>query len=162
MGYGRRRLLVEIEVPLALPGDPRRRPDRRSDDRRPRHRDRPDRPGGVGFFILSGLNRFFNTEIVVGTALSVLIAVGIDLAVVSWAGCWHRANRRRPATPIRVLGDLLRWFVEDWDGDTGYLARIRGHVTVSAAAHIAAIGVASPWARGSPHRSAADSPRCRW
>ena len=68
MGYPRRRLLLEIEVPLALPvimaglriaavttvglvtitaliGQ-----------------------GGVGFFILRGLNRFFSTEIVLGTA----------------------------------------------------------------------------------------------
>ena len=98
MGYGRRRLLVEIEVPLALPvilagvriaavttvglvtvtaliGQ-----------------------GGVGFFILRGLNRFFNTEIVVGTALSVLIAVGIDLAVVLLGWILSPWNRRRPAT----------------------------------------------------------------
>ena len=84
MGYGRRRLFVEIELPLALPvilagiriaavttvglvtvtaliGQ-----------------------GGVGFFILSGLSRFSETatEIVLGTALSVLLAVGIDLVIV--------------------------------------------------------------------------------
>ena len=84
MGYGRRRLFVEIELPLALPvilagiriaavttvglvtvtaliGQ-----------------------GGVGFFILSGLRRFSETatEIVLGTALSVLLAVGIDLVIV--------------------------------------------------------------------------------
>lgn len=83
MGYGRRRMLVEIELPLALPvilagiriaavttvglvtvtaliGQ-----------------------GGVGFFILRGLNRFFDTEIVLGTALSVLLAVAIDLLLVA-------------------------------------------------------------------------------
>lgn len=82
MGYGRRRLFLEIELPLALPvilagvriaavttiglvtitaliGQ-----------------------GGVGFFILRGLNRFFNTEIVLGTALSVILAVVVDLALV--------------------------------------------------------------------------------
>ena len=82
MGYGRRRLFLEIEFPLALPvilagvriaavttiglvtitaliGQ-----------------------GGVGFFILRGLNRFFNTEIVLGTALSVILAVAVDLALV--------------------------------------------------------------------------------
>jgi osmoprotectant transport system permease protein len=81
MGYGRRRLLFEIELPLALPvivagvriatvttiglvtvtaliGK-----------------------GGVGFFILRGLNRFFDTEIVLGTALSVLMAVVADLSL---------------------------------------------------------------------------------
>jgi len=82
MGYGPRRLFLEIELPLALPvilagvriaavttiglvtitaliGQ-----------------------GGVGFFILRGLNRFFNTEIVLGTALSVMLAVVVDLALV--------------------------------------------------------------------------------
>jgi osmoprotectant transport system permease protein len=38
--------------------------------------------GGVGFFILQGLNRFFNTEIVLGTALSVILAVAVDLVLV--------------------------------------------------------------------------------
>lgn len=82
MGYGSRRLFLEIELPLALPvilagvriaavttiglvtitaliGQ-----------------------GGVGFFILRGLNRFFNTEIVLGTALSVILAVAVDLVLV--------------------------------------------------------------------------------
>ncbi|MEE9298417.1 MAG: ABC transporter permease [Acidimicrobiia bacterium] len=82
MGYGRRRLFLEIELPLALPvivaglriaavttvglvtvtaliGQ-----------------------GGVGFFILDGLNRFFSTEIVLGTALAVIIAVTIDVGLV--------------------------------------------------------------------------------
>lgn len=83
MGYGRRRLLLEIEIPLALPvivagiriatvttvglvtvtalvGQ-----------------------GGAGFFILDGLNRFFSTEIVLGTALSVLIAITLDVALIT-------------------------------------------------------------------------------
>jgi osmoprotectant transport system permease protein len=82
MGYGTRRLFLEIELPLALPvilagiriaavttiglvtitaliGQ-----------------------GGVGFFILRGLQRFFNTEIVLGTALSVILAVAVDLLLV--------------------------------------------------------------------------------
>jgi osmoprotectant transport system permease protein len=83
MGYTRRRVLWEVEVPLALPvivagvriatvttiglvtvtsliGQ-----------------------GGLGFFILQGLRRFFTTEIVVGTVLSVVLAVGLDLALVA-------------------------------------------------------------------------------
>lgn len=83
MGYARRRLFVEIELPLALPvivaglriaavttvglvtitaliGQ-----------------------GGVGSFILTGLGRFFETEIIVGVALSVIIAVTIDLSLVA-------------------------------------------------------------------------------
>ncbi|NND85020.1 MAG: ABC transporter permease [Acidimicrobiia bacterium] len=83
MGYTPRRILWEVEVPLALPvivagiriatvttiglvtvtsliGQ-----------------------GGLGFFILQGLRRFFTTEIVVGTVLSVVLAVGLDLALVA-------------------------------------------------------------------------------
>lgn len=82
MGYTRRRLFLEIELPLALPvivaglriaavttiglvtvtalvGQ-----------------------GGLGFFILRGLNRFFDTEIIVGTVLSVVLAFAVDLALV--------------------------------------------------------------------------------
>ena len=82
MGYGRRRLFIDVELPLALPviiagiriaavttiglvtvtaliGQ-----------------------GGVGFFILQGLNRFFSTEIVLGTALSVILAVSVDIGLV--------------------------------------------------------------------------------
>jgi osmoprotectant transport system permease protein len=82
MGYTRRRLFFQIELPLALPviiaglriagvttiglvtvtaliGQ-----------------------GGVGFFILRGLNRFFDTEIVLGTMLSVILAVALDLSLL--------------------------------------------------------------------------------
>jgi osmoprotectant transport system permease protein len=82
MGYTTRRLLLEIEMPLALPviiagiriasvttiglvtvaaliGK-----------------------GGLGFFILQGLRRFFTTEIVVGAAGSVMLAVIIDALLV--------------------------------------------------------------------------------
>jgi osmoprotectant transport system permease protein len=98
MGYGRRRLFLEIELPLALPviiaglriaavttiglvtvtaliGQ-----------------------GGVGFFILEGLNRFFSTEIVLGTVLSVILAVALDLTLLAVERAltpW--ARRRRPA-----------------------------------------------------------------
>jgi osmoprotectant transport system permease protein len=82
MGYTRRRMLLQIEVPLALPviiagvriasvttiglvtvaaliGK-----------------------GGLGFFILQGLRRFFTTEIVVGAVMSVALAVAIDVLLV--------------------------------------------------------------------------------
>jgi osmoprotectant transport system permease protein len=78
MGYSRRRLLLEVELPLAMPviltgirvtavttvglvtitaliGR-----------------------GGLGFFILRGLGRFFETEIIVGTVLSVALAAALD------------------------------------------------------------------------------------
>lgn len=82
MGYTRRRMFWEIELPLAL----------------------PEiiagiriaavttvglvtitaliTYGGLGKLIFRGLNRFFTTEIVVGTVLSVVLAVVIDLALV--------------------------------------------------------------------------------
>lgn len=82
LGFTRRRILWEVEIPLALPvivagvriaavttvglvtvtsliGQ-----------------------GGYGFFILQGLRRFFTTEIIVGTTLSVLLAVALDLSLV--------------------------------------------------------------------------------
>lgn len=97
MGYGRRRLFLEIELPLALPviiaglriaavtiiglvtvtaliGQ-----------------------GGVGFFILRGLNRFFSTEIVLGTSLAVLLAVVIDVALLLLERALTPWARRRAA-----------------------------------------------------------------
>jgi osmoprotectant transport system permease protein len=86
MGYTKRRQFLDIELPLALPviiagiriaavttiglvtvtaliGK-----------------------GGLGFFILRGLNLFYSpigtTQIVVGTVVSVLLAVAVDLALV--------------------------------------------------------------------------------
>ncbi len=101
MGYTRRRLFLEIELPLALPvivagiriaavttiglvtitaliGK-----------------------GGLGFLILRGLNLFYSpvgtTQIVVGTVMSVLLAVAVDLSLVGaeramtpWARSRHR------------------------------------------------------------------------
>lgn len=42
------------------------------------------------------------------------------------------------------LGDLGRWFIENWDGNAGYLNRIWEHVEVSGAALIAAAVIAVP------------------
>ncbi|MBI5156625.1 MAG: ABC transporter permease [Acidimicrobiia bacterium] len=98
MGYSPRRMLWEIELPLALPvivagvrlaavttvglvtvtaliG-----------------------LGGVGFFILRGLNRFFDTEIVLGTALSVMLAMILDAALVGIERVLTPWSRRRSAT----------------------------------------------------------------
>ncbi|HEX2053580.1 MAG TPA: ABC transporter permease [Actinomycetota bacterium] len=99
MGYTDRQLLLKVELPLALPvilagvrvatvttiglvtvtsliGK-----------------------GGLGFFILQGMRRFFNTPIVVGAVLSVLLAVSADLALLGLqkaATPWAR-NRARTA-----------------------------------------------------------------
>ena len=82
MGFTRTRMLLQIEAPLAMPviiagirvasvttiglvtvaaliGK-----------------------GGLGFFILQGLRRFFTTEIMVGALMSVALAVAIDLLLV--------------------------------------------------------------------------------
>ncbi len=97
MGYTGRRMFLEIELPLALPvivagvriaavttiglvtvtalvGQ-----------------------GGLGFFILRGLNRFFDTEIIVGTVLSVVLAVIIDIALVLTERALTPWSRRRAA-----------------------------------------------------------------
>ena len=97
MGYTRARLFWEIELPLALPviiaglriaavtviglvtvtaliGQ-----------------------GGVGFFILRGLQRFFSTEIVLGTALSVVLAVVVDVALLAVERSLTPWARRRAA-----------------------------------------------------------------
>jgi osmoprotectant transport system permease protein len=38
--------------------------------------------GGLGFFILDGLRRFFNTPLIVGAVLSVALAVALDLILL--------------------------------------------------------------------------------
>ncbi len=53
--------------------------------------------GGVGFFILRGLNRFFSTEIVLGTVLSVLLAVAADVALLLAERALTPWARRRAA-----------------------------------------------------------------
>jgi osmoprotectant transport system permease protein len=54
--------------------------------------------GGYGFFILRGLRRLFTTEILVGTVLSVLLAMAIDFAlVVMERRLTPWAQRRSPA-----------------------------------------------------------------
>lgn len=45
---------------------------------------------------------------------------------------------------MEFLGDLLRWFGENWDGPTGYLVRTWEHLQVSGAALLAALVVALP------------------
>jgi len=101
MGYGRLRLFFEIELPLALPvivaglriaavttiglvtvtaliGK-----------------------GGLGFFILRGLQRFFSsvgsTEIMLGTALSVVLAVIVDVGLLLVERALAPWSRRRAA-----------------------------------------------------------------
>jgi len=49
--------------------------------------------GGYGFFILRGLNTFFWTQILVGVALSVILATILDIAFVlleRWLSPWAR------------------------------------------------------------------------
>jgi osmoprotectant transport system permease protein len=95
MGYTERQLLWRVELPLALPviiaglrvavvstiglttvtaliGQ-----------------------GGLGFFILEGLQRYFTTPLIVGVVLSVALAVGADLLLVRlqrWLTPWSVAG----------------------------------------------------------------------
>lgn len=51
--------------------------------------------GGFGYFILDGLQRFFTTTLILGSALSVGLAVAADVALVAaqrWATPWTRAG----------------------------------------------------------------------
>src|SRR5438132_263743 len=51
--------------------------------------------GGLGFLILAGIQQFFPTLIIVGAALSVVVAVLADVALVwlqRWATPWTRAR----------------------------------------------------------------------
>jgi osmoprotectant transport system permease protein len=102
MGYTRRRRFISIELPLALPviiagiriaavttiglvtvtaliG-----------------------LGGLGFFILRGLNLFYSpvgtTQIVVGTVLSVVLAVVVDLSLVGLEKVATPWSRRKVPT----------------------------------------------------------------
>lgn len=61
--------------------------------------------GGLGYFILDGLNRFFDTEIIVGIILTVVLALIAD-AILVWAQRllmpWvrrERGRRREASTP---------------------------------------------------------------
>lgn len=95
MGYTPRKMFLQIELPLALPvivagiriatvtviglvtvtaiiGQ-----------------------GGLGFFILRGLNSFFWTQIVVGVVLSVVLAVVLDLALTYAERALTPWSRRR-------------------------------------------------------------------
>jgi osmoprotectant transport system permease protein len=45
---------------------------------------------------------------------------------------------------MEFLGDLAKWFVENWDGSSGYLQRTWEHLQVSGAALIAAAIIALP------------------
>jgi len=38
--------------------------------------------GGLGFFIFDGLNRYFNTPLLIGAVLTVALAVVLDVALV--------------------------------------------------------------------------------
>ena len=47
--------------------------------------------GGLGFFILDGIQRFFSTPLIIGAVLSVGLAVGADLLLLAlqrWATPW--------------------------------------------------------------------------
>lgn len=51
--------------------------------------------GGLGYFILDGLQRFFTTTLILGAALSVGLAVAADAALMAaqrWATPWTRAG----------------------------------------------------------------------
>jgi osmoprotectant transport system permease protein len=82
MGYTRRRLLWEIEVPLALPAIMAGLRIATVTTVGLVTVTALITYGGLGAFIFRGLNRFFNTEIVVGVVLSIVLAVALDVTLV--------------------------------------------------------------------------------
>jgi osmoprotectant transport system permease protein len=53
--------------------------------------------GGLGFFIVDGIQRFFSTPLIVGASLSVVLAVALDgllVRVQRWATPWERSRLR--------------------------------------------------------------------
>jgi osmoprotectant transport system permease protein len=51
--------------------------------------------GGLGFFILEGIQRFYTTPLIVGALLSVAVAIAVDVSLVAvqrWATPWTRAR----------------------------------------------------------------------
>jgi osmoprotectant transport system permease protein len=58
--------------------------------------------GGYGFFILRGLNTFFWTQLLVGVALSVVLATVLDLSFVGiekWLTPWNRDKSAAQVKP---------------------------------------------------------------
>ena len=53
--------------------------------------------GGLGQLIFTGLNRFFNTPLLVGAVLTVALAVALDLTIVSVQRALTPWTRRRGA-----------------------------------------------------------------
>jgi osmoprotectant transport system permease protein len=59
--------------------------------------------GGVGQFILEGLQTFFNTEILVGAVLSVALALAADALLLGTQRVltpWTRTGKRPPIRPF--------------------------------------------------------------
>jgi osmoprotectant transport system permease protein len=93
MGYTPRRMFWEIEVPLALPAIMAGLRIATVTTVGLVTVTALITYGGLGSLIYSGLNRFFNTEIVVGVVLSVVLALVLDIAIVlveRWLTPWAR------------------------------------------------------------------------
>lgn len=67
--------------------------------------------GGLGQLIFDGLNRFFNTPLIVGALFTVLLAVVLDLLLVQlerlltpWA---RKSKKRKPMAPVTSEADPL-------------------------------------------------------
>ena len=98
MGYTERRLFWEIEVPLALPAIMAGLRIATVTTVGLVTVTALITYGGLGSLIFSGLNRFFDTEIVVGVVLSVVLAVVLDVAIVLLERRLTPWARRRAAT----------------------------------------------------------------
>ena len=76
--------------------------------------------GGLGRFIFDGLNRFFNTPLLVGAVLTVVLAVVSDVLLVQIERVLTPSNRRSRQRVVNALHQLL-----DVVQRSGQLARRR-------------------------------------
>ena len=99
MGYTRRRQFWRIELPLALPVimSGLRIATVTTVGLVPIAGYLGSDQGGLGQLIFTGLNRFFNTPLLVGAVLTVALAVALDLTIVSVQRALTPWTRRRGA-----------------------------------------------------------------
>jgi osmoprotectant transport system permease protein len=100
MGYTRRRQFWAIELPLALPVvmSGLRIATVTTVGLVPIAGYLGSDQGGLGQLIFTGLNRFFNTPLLVGAVLTVALAVALDLLIVAAQRSLTPWTRRRGAT----------------------------------------------------------------
>ena len=99
--------------------------------------------GGMGYFILLGIQLFFSTALIVGALGSVALAIGADALLVLLQRRltpWTRVSR------TNLLVDTLRWFADPahYSGRDAVQVRILEHLELSGLAVVVATAIALP------------------